>query len=192
MVKKRRVGNLLALGVLSVLAYRPMHPYEMAGTLRGWGKDRDLGIKWGSLYTVVRNLARHELIAEVETVREGARPERTVYRLTDEGRAELFDWTRELLTTGEPFRAGLSLLSVVPPDDAVVLLQQHADALAARIAELRDQLERETAPRLFLVEVEYDIAMATAEAVWTGALRDEITRGTFDGLEAWKSHHEPR
>ncbi|WP_307834317.1 PadR family transcriptional regulator [Paractinoplanes lichenicola] len=186
------MGNLLALGVLSVLAYQPMHPYEMAGTLRGWGKDRDLGIKWGSLYTVVRNLARHQLIAEVETVREGARPERTVYRLTDEGRAELLDWTRELLTDGEPFRAGLSLLSVVPPGDAVVLLQQHVDALAARIGELRDQLERETVPRLFLVELEYDIAMATAEAAWTGALRDEIASGAFPGLEVWKSHHEPR
>ncbi|MCY1142186.1 PadR family transcriptional regulator [Actinoplanes sp. Pm04-4] len=188
-MKKRKVGNLMALGVLSAVAYRDMHPYEMAGTLRSWGKDRDLGIKWGSLYTVVRNLARHGLIEEVGSVRDGRRPERTVYRITDAGRAELVDWTRELVSTGEPFRAGLSMLSALPPDDAVALLQQRADAIGERIEELRAQLEAETTPRLFLVEVEYDLAMLTAEAAWTRALIAEITAGTFAGLDEWREYH---
>src|SRR5690349_20825024 len=112
MAKRRRVSNLMGLAILSSVVFRQMHPYEMANTLRGWGKDRDFQIKWGSLYTVVGNLAKHGLIAEVASSREGRRPERTVYRITDEGRAELVDWAKELLSEAEPetsrFRAGLS------------------------------------------------------------------------------------
>jgi DNA-binding PadR family transcriptional regulator len=192
-VRKRKVGNLMALGVLSAVAFRPMHPYEMAGTLRGWGKDRDLQVKWGSLYTVVRNLAKHDLIAEVGSVREGNRPERTVYRITDAGRAELVDWTRELLSAAEPelprFRAGLSIMAVLPPDDVVALLQQRADAVEAQVTALREQLERETVPRLFLVETEYDIAVLTAEAAWTRSLIAEISDGSFPGLAEWRQGH---
>ena len=89
MPKRRKVGNLMALGILSAVAVKDMHPYEIAGALRGWGKDEDLEIKWGSFYTVVRNLAKHGMLEEVASSREGRRPERTIYRLTAAGRAEL-------------------------------------------------------------------------------------------------------
>ena len=74
-----------------------MHPYEMAATMRSQGKERSIKLNYGSLYTVVDNLAKHGLIEAMEASREGRRPERTVYRLTDEGRAELEDWMTELL-----------------------------------------------------------------------------------------------
>jgi len=41
---------------------------------------------------VVRQLANAGFVAEHETSREGQRPERTVYAITDTGRAELRDW----------------------------------------------------------------------------------------------------
>ena len=53
MSKRRKVGNLLGLAVLSAVALKPMHPYEIASVLRERGKDQDIKIKWGSLYTVV-------------------------------------------------------------------------------------------------------------------------------------------
>lgn len=40
-MKRRKVGNLLALAILSTLVERPMHPYEMASILKARGKDRD-------------------------------------------------------------------------------------------------------------------------------------------------------
>src|SRR5438067_2583837 len=100
-MKKRKVGNLLGLAVLSVVLERPMHPYEMAAVLKERGKDADLPIKWGSLYTVVANLEKHGFVEAVETVKEGARPERTVYRITPAGREEFEDWVRELVGTVE-------------------------------------------------------------------------------------------
>ena len=97
--KRRRVSNPLALAVLATLRERPMHPYEMAATMRAQGKERSIKLNYGSLYTVVDNLAKHGLIEAMEASREGRRPERTVYRLTDPGRTELEDWLTELLGT---------------------------------------------------------------------------------------------
>ncbi|MFC4122121.1 PadR family transcriptional regulator [Nonomuraea zeae] len=196
MPKARKVGNLLALAVLSALAQRPMHPYEIATALRGWGKEQDMDIKWGSLYTVVRNMDKHGLIAAVESVREGRRPERTVYRITDDGRAELVDWARELVSTPvreQPrFRAGLSVLSVLHPDEATSLLRQRLHALEEAIETARDTLEGylRQVPRLFLVEAEYDLAVQEAEAAWIRSLLAELDSGAYPGLDVWRTFHE--
>jgi DNA-binding PadR family transcriptional regulator len=193
--KKRAVGNLMALGILSTLVLKDMHPYEMAGALRGWGKDQDLPIKWGSLYTVVRNLARHGLLEEVSSGREGRRPERTVYHLTAAGRAELVDWTRELLSAVEHetprFRAGLSVMSALSPDEVTTLLQQRLGEVAAAVTAAEEQLTAyPDVPRLFLIEIEYDIAMLRAEAAWMRSLIGELTGGTLPGIEQWRHYHE--
>src|SRR6185312_10869947 len=122
-MKRRRVGSLLALAVLAVVRERPVHPYEMASVLRARGKDQDMPIKWGSLYTVVGNLEKHGLIEVAGSERSGARPERTVYRITAAGREELADWVRELIGTPEReqprFEAGLSVLGVLQAAQAV-------------------------------------------------------------------------
>ncbi|MGC4854527.1 PadR family transcriptional regulator [Micromonospora sp. DT4] len=196
MPKRRKVGNLLALAVLSALVQRPMHPYEMASTLRAWGKDQDMEFKWGSFYTVIRNLDKHRLIAAVESVREGRRPERTVYRITDAGRAELVDWARELVGTPMPehprFRAGLSVLAALHPDEATDLLRQRLERLDDALRRDRETLDahlREI-PRLFLVETEYDLAIRDAEAAWLRALVAELTAGSYPGLDTWRAFHE--
>ncbi len=196
MAKRRKVANLLALAVLSALAHRPMHPYEMAAALRGWNKEHDMGIKWGSLYTVVGNLAKHGLIEELESGRQGRRPERTVYQITEAGRAELVDWTRELLSVPHTefpwFRAGLSVMAVLPPDDVAGLLTDRLAAIRKGIAGLEELYARDSAqvPRLFLIETEYDLAILKAEEGWIGALLDELTAGTFPGLQEWRAFHE--
>ncbi|TMR91689.1 PadR family transcriptional regulator [Nonomuraea basaltis] len=196
MAKRRPVGNLLALAVLTVVVQRPMHPYEMASVLRARGKDQDMRIKWGSLYTVVRNLEKHGLLEAVESSRQGARPERTVYRITDAGRAEADDWTRELLSTprSEPsaFEAGLSVMGGLGPGEVVPLLRHRLELLEQRIEADRQALERERGelPRLFLVESEYALAMREAEAGWVRSLLAELAGGTFPGLEEWRAYRE--
>src|SRR5579859_6664770 len=131
MAAKRKVDNLMALAVLATVSQRPMHRYEIATLIRAHGKDQDMGVKWGSLYTVVQNLAKHGFLEVVGTSRQGARPERTVYRITDAGRAELADWTRELIGTPEHtrFAAGLSVQMILPPAEVIELLRTRLAAL---------------------------------------------------------------
>jgi DNA-binding PadR family transcriptional regulator len=173
-----------------------MHPYEMGRTLREWGKDQDMEIKWGSLYTVVRNLAKHGLVEAVENTRQGARPERTVYRITEAGREELVDWVRELVSTPQPehpkFTAGLSVLTVLPPQEAMTLLQQRLTLLDEEVAGRRDSLatHADDVPRIFLIESEYELAMREAEAAWIRSLLDEMSSDTFPGLAAWGAWHQ--
>ncbi|MEV4109821.1 PadR family transcriptional regulator [Nonomuraea sp. NPDC049695] len=195
MAKRRKVGNLMALAVLAALTERPMHPYEMASVLRAHGKDQDMKIKWGSFYSVVQSLARHELIEAVESGRQGGRPERTIYRITGAGRRELQDWERELVSTPERehsrFKAALSVLGVLTPEEAVTLLQRRLELLQEQIADQRETLSdhlRKT-PRLFLIEDEYELALRETELAWVRDLLGELTTGTFPDLAAWRAHH---
>jgi DNA-binding PadR family transcriptional regulator len=194
--KRRKVSNLLALNLLSVLRQRPMHPYEMATTMREWGKDQSTKINWGSLYTVVGNLEKHGFIEATETTREGKRPERTVYRLTEAGDAELRDWMRELV--GQPereflrFETALSLLGVLGPDESVELLRGRAMRLDGQAAAAEAMVEEvaKNIPRLFLIEGEFYAAMLRAESAWIKALLAEIAGGDFPGIAAWRRYHD--
>jgi DNA-binding PadR family transcriptional regulator len=195
MAKKRKVANLMALAVLATVVQRPMHRYEIASLMRARGKDRDMDIKWGSLYTVVANLEKNRLLEVIEVTRQGARPERTVYRITDAGRDELVGWTRELIAEPEAehtrFIAGLSVLAVLTPRDVIDLLRRRLGRLTETIDALTAQLRQASdVPRLFLIEDEYRIAMTQAETDWTRSLLDELSAGTFPYLDAWRKFHE--
>lgn len=195
MAKRRKVGNLLALAVLSTVYQRPMHRYEMASVMRARGKDQDMAIKWGSLYTVVENLAKHGFLEAIGNTRQGARPERTIYQITEAGRQELLDWTRELISTPSPERpayaAGLSVMAALPPDEVIALLRTRLDLLDESIARKQAALEEfgKDIPRLFLVEDEYDLAITTAEATWTRSLLEELTSGTHPNVAMWEAFH---
>jgi DNA-binding PadR family transcriptional regulator len=196
MPKRRKVGNLLALTVLANLAEQPMHPYELVSVLKSRGKDRDLKINWGSLYTVVANLEKHGFIEATGTDRQGRRPERTVYQLTEAGRAEMTDWVRELLRTPEreypKFRTALSAAGVLGPDEVRELLEARVRALDEEVAAERAELANHAKeiPRLFLIEDEYYLAVREAEARWVRSLLEEMADGTLPGLAAWRQFRE--
>jgi len=194
MATRRKVSNLLARAVLGTLVQRPMHPYEIASLLRERGKDEDMEIKWGSLYTVVRNLVKHGFLEVAGSRREGARPERTIYRITAAGLAELRDWTRELVATPQPehprFKAGLSMLPALPPDEVVAALRERVASLEQSMAAQRESLARHAdVPKLFLIEDEYELTVRAAELAWVRGLLAELTNETFPGLAAWRTWH---
>jgi DNA-binding PadR family transcriptional regulator len=195
MAGKRRVANLMALAVLATVVQRPMHRYQMASVMRARGKDHDMDIKWGSLYTVVQNLERNGYLEPIGVTRQGARPERTVYQITDAGRDELVAWTRELIAEPEAehtrFIAGLSVLAVLTPQDVTDLLRGRLERLTETSEALHRQLEEASdVPRLFLIEDEYRLAMTRAEADWTRSLLDELSTGSFPHLDVWRRWHE--
>ncbi len=196
---RRKVGNPLALAVLACLFERPMHPYEMASTLRERHKDESIKLNYGSLYSVVEALQRHGLIEAQETERNGRRPERTVYAITNPGALELTDWLSELLSTPvkeyRQFEAALSLLPVLEPGEAVVLLEQRCRRLETQLSQRRavtEMLKSRQLPRLFSVEFEYSTVLLAAELEWVRTLVGEITSGTLDGSEFWSAIHAER
>jgi DNA-binding PadR family transcriptional regulator len=193
---KRKVGNLLALAVLSYLTRGPMHPYELSRTLRDNDDGRSIKFNHGSLYMVVRQLAEAGFIVERETSRAGQRPERTVYAITDDGRREMRDWLRELVE--EPrheypqFVAALSLIAALPPDDVVDLLRRRLVRLADQRVEIRrlidDTLAAQVHP-LFLVEEEYRLGLLEAESSFVERLIERITHPDTGWGPLWAQFH---
>lgn len=189
---KRKVSNLLALAVLSYLTQRPMHPYEMQRNLRENDAARTFKLSYGSLYTVVRQLATAGFIEAQATSREGNLPERTVYQLTAAGRSEMVDWLRQLVAEPQQehsaFVAALSLIVVLPPDEAVSLLKSRLDLLVAECEGVRQTIDRTMANGvhpIFLVEDEYRLAMVAAEAEFIRQFIANVTRQETGWAEPW-------
>lgn len=194
---RRRVSNPLALAVLGCLVERPMHPYEISTTLRERGKERSIKLNYGSLYSVVESLQKHGLISARETIREGRRPERTVYEVTEEGRTEFEDWLAELISTPTKeftsLEAGLSLMAGLPPDEVARLLGQRATALEheLRATAAGNDLAREQGlPDIFIVESYFRQAMIEAELAFVKKLAEDIRTGAFGGTKTWRKLHQ--
>ena len=194
----KRPANALPLAVLTLLFEKPMHPYEMSTTLRHRSKEESIRLNYGSLYAVVESLRKKGLIAARETLREGNRPERTIYELTDEGATAMRDWLSEMLRDPTPqftdFEAALSLMGAIPPDEALALLRLRLKAL--RIASnqydgVRAHLP-EGFPALFMVEGDYSEAVRRAEIAFVEKLVDDIEHDRLGGMEVWRRIHELR
>jgi DNA-binding PadR family transcriptional regulator len=194
--KRRKLGNPLALAVMTTLWQKPMHPYEIAQTLRSQGKDASTKTNYGSLYTVVQNLEKHGFVEVTGVERQGNRPERTVYGLTDAGREEMAEWLSDLIAIPAKeypiFESALSLMAALPPDEVARLLEMRLTSLEVQVASGRGALEKlyETLPRLFLVEVEYQLHMVEAQAQWVRGFLGEIRQGSLPGVDAWRRFHE--
>jgi DNA-binding PadR family transcriptional regulator len=198
-VTRRRVSNPLALAVLSCLNEKPMHPYEISTTLRTRGKEESIKLNYGALYSVVESLSKHGLIRELETVREGRRPERTIYEITEAGAAEHDDWLAELLST--PVReftsleAGLSLMAGLEPGEVARLLHERAERLRMQLRTLESThgvAAESGVPELFLIEGRFREQMVQAELEFVTDLAHKIAGGELPGTDAWRRIHELR
>ena len=181
MAKRRKVSNPLALAVLAWLLMGPMHPYELGRRLQETGQDKQIKYNRSSLYMVVEQLAKVGFVAEQETVRDTARPERTVYALTAEGRTELYDWMRELLAEPQQeypqFGVALSFLSVVSPTEAIDLLSRRLTTLNQEINDTRTTMQTAESGGLawvFLIEDKYRLAVLEAEAGFVAELIESL------------------
>ena len=186
-------SNPLALAVLVCLYEKPMHPYEVAQTLRTRAKEQSVRLNYGSLYAVVESLEKKGFIKATGTLREGKRPQRTVYEITDEGSLEMTDWLTELIGTPNKeypaFQAGLSFLPALDPDDALAALRRRAEALTMKLVAMRGAMQAATdagLPRIFELESEYEERTLSAEYAFVRALVEEMENGTLDGLELWR------
>jgi DNA-binding PadR family transcriptional regulator len=173
-----------------------MHPYEVAQTLRSRAKQESVRLNYGSLYAVVDALERKGFIKATGTVREGKRPERTVYAITDDGSREMNEWMTELISTPAKeypaFMAGLSFLPSLPPDEALAALRSRGEALKVKLAAMRGAMKVAKdagLPRIFELESEYEEQQLRAELKFVTGLVDEMASGELEGLDMWRMFH---
>lgn len=182
--------DVVSLTVLAFLTERPMHPYDVQRVIRQRHKDYAME-RPRALYRAFERLARDELIEPVETSREGRRPERTVYQITDEGRTEFSHWLLQLLerpVVEDPvFAVAVGLLGYLNPESVLEALNDRFAALEGEIAGVDAALQamRSSLPRLVLLAHEYRRALRQAERDWVLGLIQDIRTGSLSwDLEA--------
>ena len=186
--------STLAISILELLDERPMHPYELASTMRDRHQDEFIRLNFGSLYHTVEMLERNGWIVPAEREKEGRRPERTIYRLTDSGREALVRVLGDIL--GHPrreyphFAAGLMFMHHISRREAMGHLSSRVAALKAtteKLNKIMAELRAGGVSRLALIELEHKIAMLDAERRWVGNLEKEIAEGKLE----WKVGIDP-
>jgi len=158
----------LALTVLALLHYQPLHPYGIQRLIKQWGKDQVVNVEQRtSLYRTIERLLAAGLIAVRETGRDPRYPERTVYELTGAGRQTARRWLEEMLA--EPrqeypeFPAALSHVLMLEPAELAEVLDKRAQRLTGALAALDAN--------------EYQRAVLAAEARWVAGIVDELRSG---------------
>jgi DNA-binding PadR family transcriptional regulator len=180
-------GSSLALTVLSLLHYKPLHPYGIQRLIRDWGKDLVVNVEQRtSLYRTIDRLAEAGLIAVLETERDQAYPERTVYEVTDAGRTAAREWLTDMLTVPKKefpqFPAALSHLLLLIPEEIPDLLERRLTEVTKDLAALEAVLgahKDDGLHRVSTLELEYLRAVTAAEATWLRAVAADFRTGAL-------------
>jgi DNA-binding PadR family transcriptional regulator len=181
----RKLRSPLSLVVLGLLAEEPLHPYAMRQRISERAHDRLPGVRPASLYDAVQRLAGAGLISASQLSREGRRPERVEYSITETGRAALTAWVAESLadpSRGDEFPAALSFMYSLGRDRVVAILRERAAVLAASIdADQAALTEAEAGgiPLVFLSEHHYQLALRQAEHTWLVTFTEALETGAL-------------
>lgn len=191
-----RTTALTPLGVaaLALLVERPMHPYEMYQTLVQRSEERVVKVRPGSLYHTVDRLAGQGLVRATGTEREGNRPERTTYEITEQGNLVLSERIAEILATPineyPEFPLALGEAHNLPVESVIQLLRNRVALIRADLelmdAGIRD-IEAKHLPRKYWINVQYSRAISEVEATWLESLIDDLESGDLSWSEG--KHH---
>ena len=170
--------------MLCLLKAEPMHPYRMQQLIKQRGKDEVINVEpRASLYKMIERLCRSGLIAVLGTERGGQWPDRTVYELTDEGDEVATGWLRDMLSDPRrsfaEFPAAVSFIPLLAPDEVLTALRARSDWLRAEIERLNGMAAAAgpTVPVVWLLDTEYLLAVARAEARWVDSVLAELRAG---------------
>jgi DNA-binding PadR family transcriptional regulator len=171
----------LAVSALALLEERPMHPYEMLQLLRMRGKAEMFAIKGGSLYHTMSRLADLGLAEVHGTERDGNRPERTVYRLTETGRHCYVAWVRSRLrapTTPQEYAVALAEAHNLGAGEVTAILRDRRDQLTTAVQTLRsglDSARQRCVPEAYFLEHSRRLALLECDLAWTASVLHRLS-----------------
>jgi DNA-binding PadR family transcriptional regulator len=173
----------LGIAVLASLVERPMHPYEMYRLLLERHEDRRVKIRLGSLYHTVDRMAEIGLVEAIGTERDGGRPERTTYRITDDGRVALAERIRAMLATPvneyPQFPVALGEAHNLPRREVIELLSERTRRIEAELTEsaaiLQAAADRQV-EEAYLLAARYLQEQLTTELNWLTDLIGRLER----------------
>ncbi|WP_433732034.1 PadR family transcriptional regulator [Nocardia sp. CA-129566] len=177
----------LAIAVLALLDERPMHPYEAFQLLIARREDILVKVRPGSLYHTVARLADQGLVQAEGVDRDGNRPERTTYRITESGRETLRATVAEILRNPAReypvFPVALAEAHNLPAREVLALLRERVERLAGDLADVETMSQwagGHAVPRRFWIVLPYLHATIAAEIAWVNNLISELDSGEME------------
>jgi DNA-binding PadR family transcriptional regulator len=174
-----RATRLFILGALADSG--PMHGHRIRAAAQMDRVELWADIKPGSLYGALRRMADEGVVEVVRTEQEGNLPARTVYGITDKGRAELVSLIRSVLADTklrpDPIQLVLLHRGEISPDELRTAVQRRRDAYAAQLDFWRN-LRVEAKPYLTGLEpiaFDYTLMRLETELTWHELLLAELT-----------------
>ncbi|MFZ0228139.1 MAG: PadR family transcriptional regulator [Mycobacterium sp.] len=178
----------LGISVLALLKTRPMHGYEMLQTLVERHADRIVKVRPGSLYHVVDRLTDEKLIRRAATDREGKRPERVIYEITDAGAEALAERVRELIARPvhefPQFVVALAEIETLGKDAAADAVDERVEALEAWAAEITALRGAGVVRAAYLVALDYLLATMQNELSWLRDFAESLRSGQLGWRQA--------
>lgn len=186
--------RLLVLG--AVREAGTVHGYDLRRELLSWGAGQWASVAPGSIYNALNTLVREGMLEVVGTDRQGARPERTTYRLTAEGERDFQELLRDNLRRSRlpnhPVLAGLAFVPFLPRDELAGTMRHRAEELQAQADERRADLRailagpdhppRGGIPRHVAESFRLTASLLDSEAAWARDLAVRLEDGELDGL----------
>ena len=152
-----------------------------------------MAVSPGSLYRAVYALEAAGHVRTIGTDRDGARPERTTFEITDSGRQQLADRVRELLAVPVRdhtlFPVAVSEAHALAKDDVVRSLDERLDRQKSDLASLSariDDLTERGIPQLYWIGATLQRASLQAEIDWVAQTLAHLASGELSWEHATK------
>ena len=174
------------LVILGLLRERPLHGYEIKQIIEEHMGDWT-SIAFGSIYFALGKLAEEGFIEKIATEKEGGRPSRSIYQITEAGREEFLRLLREIWGEVErryfAFDVGLFFMEALPAEEVRGYLRGRVAQLEATVqhvaAHRAERLADERVPRLAGPIFDHTLAHLQAELAWTEDLLAKVEQGEY-------------
>ena len=163
------------LTLLGLLAEKPRHGYELEEVIAERGMREWTEIGFSSIYYLLTKLRERGLIAEAGQPAHGKA--RKVFAPTPEGFRVCAEAAEEAIAVPRPVfppvLVGLANQPVIPPERLRAALARRAEALTAKIAEVRATAARQEVPPFVRAIFDYSLNQLEAEQRWLAAYQGE-------------------
>ena len=150
-------------------------------------EDRLVKVRPGSLYHTVDRLTREGFVESIGTDREGNRPERTTYQITEAGQLALSQRVAEIIATPvneyNEFPLAIAEAHNLSQEVLVELLGRRRLRLLSELETLKggySDVVAKQVPKKYWIDITYLKAIADAEIAWIDGLVKDLNSGELD------------
>jgi len=145
----------------------------------------------GSIYFALSKLADEGKIRPASVERDGGRPEKTVYAITETGEAEFLELLRTCLGANEreyhEIDQGIAFLNALKKKETVELFKARVEAIEGAVTALRkhkgETLRRKDVPPEARAIFSHSLKHLEAELAWSREVMADIEAGKFSSTK---------